>query len=717
MCKKKRKSENTMKTAPTMEQFIEQFKTDDDVINYLFSYILPCGEFVCPNCGCTKCIRNFTQKQRSCFNCNHCFALFSGTIFEGSQLPFKVWMQIIYLMLVSRRSISGRNLSRQIVCSQPNIYPVRRHIQLAMANYDLEPFTGNVDMDEVYLGGSNHGRYPKDKEEDKKVKYPVFGICEESTGRVYSHVAIPNKKGQYLTSDQIKDFVEKTCKPGATIISDEWKSYRVFDKKESKYHHEAVDHNCEYANENGYTSARIEGYWSEIKKLYYSTHGYLTKKYANLYLAEADFRHNHQNWESALDDLLKQIVIVPRVIDIRQLGRFGNRTYNLKDYRMILPACFDDIPLEKITVEDILNCDEPVYGILRKTYISKNQRNRNGNKDVDEWEQLMNNINYKDYRANFQNTKQTVFDMLKDAKKHKEVNNYHPIQQKKVYTKEYNRRRSRKWNLKKRYSKLPEEIKKQIRAEYPNLWMTSDKEKIHEIHKRIQSLILDYKKNNDYQPQTTRTPEEKLLRRNKALYQKYNSLPAEVQKQISTEYPILLENCIIEETWPIRGKITRLLHEYNERMCCESQGISYEEFCREQKEQELAAQRNSYLQKRYFSLPESIQQKIKEEYPNILEVCDKKDTREITRRIIILLNEYNRLLETNGRCTTARQHQKEKERQQRLINKYTNLPEALRIQLALKYPNIMEVKTTNDTKPVYKEISRLIKSYRKLVTA
>ena len=53
-----------------------------------------------------------------------------------------------------------------------------------------------------------------------------------------------------LTGEQIKNFVEATVKPGATIVSDDFKSYSFLDKPDSKYGHEVVNHSeYEYMNE------------------------------------------------------------------------------------------------------------------------------------------------------------------------------------------------------------------------------------------------------------------------------------------------------------------------------------------------------------------------------------------------------------------------------------------------------------------------------------
>lgn len=484
--------------APSIQEFMKKFRSDKEAAKFILEHIYPCGEIVCPHCGCTEIIYDYARSIQT-YACGHCrktIIPFNGTIFENLFANYKDWLYVLYSIFVSRKSVSTLQLSRETHHKCDTILKVRRRMQLAMSNYDLEPFSGVIQMDEVYLGGSNHGRYNKESEGKAKVKYPVFGIYDEKTRRVYSHPAIANSKGQYLTSEQIKTFIESTCEPGSTIVSDDFKSYNFLNKKDSKYNHESVDHaNNLYVNEDGFTTNGIEGYWGLVKKTYYSTHSFLSPKWIHLYLAEADFRYNYTDWEEAINTVLSQGVFFPQVIDIRQMGRFANKTYDLKDYRMILPKQFDDIDLKNITAIDIVTCTEPVYGILRKPYESRKKKGFSEQNYAQEWEELglvKGGIGYKDYRNKITNTLDDIEDMLKDATKHKDVNTYSVVAQK--TEKIYDANKNRQYKFKKRYDNLPTILQVQIKKEFPYMLSIKDKDKIREISKRISELLRWYRK-------------------------------------------------------------------------------------------------------------------------------------------------------------------------------------------------------------------------------
>lgn len=491
---------------PNIHEFMEQFKTEQDALNFITEHIFPDGEIVCPYCGCTKYL--YQKKSRIAgYECGHCrrtFTITSGTMFEYTLTPYKTWLYIMYSLFVSRLSISNYQLVRETHLTDETVYRIRRRIQAAMNNYDFEPFKGVIQIDEAFVGGSNHGRYSKEGENAKEKKYPIIGIYNQDTKRVYCYPATPNEKGQYLTKDQLKAFIEATCEPGSTIVSDEFRSYRFLDKPDSGYIHKTVDHSIgQRLTDDCYTTNGIESYWSIVKKMYYSTHSNLPKNWMHLYTAEADFRYQHNDYKEAIDTMLNQSVFFPRVIDIRKMGRFANKTYRLKDYRMILPECFDNVKLEDIKVEDVLLCEEPVYGILKTPYYSMAKRGKYPH-DIypKDWKALglkPGGNGYKDYRKNkVKNTIEDIETMIKEATKYKTVNNYQQSNIKKPRKKKSNAKYRRQYRIKKKYNELPAILQTQIKLEYPNIMMISARDKTWEVHQRMRVLLNWYDRNSNF---------------------------------------------------------------------------------------------------------------------------------------------------------------------------------------------------------------------------
>ena len=175
-----RKGYDIIMGCPTVHDFIAQFKNEQEAFDFIVKHIYPDGKIVCPHCGCTEYIYSSKQYVTE-YNCGHCKKSViptRGTMFEFTLLPFKFWLYVMYSMFVSRKSISNYQLMRETHKCNQSVSRTRRKIQAAMANCDFEGFSGIVQIDEAFLGGSNHGRYTRENESYAEKKYPVFGIFE-----------------------------------------------------------------------------------------------------------------------------------------------------------------------------------------------------------------------------------------------------------------------------------------------------------------------------------------------------------------------------------------------------------------------------------------------------------------------------------------------------------------------------------------------------------
>lgn len=515
--------EKYLKFNVSIEDFMKRFLNEQAVIDYLIQYFYPHGEIVCHRCGCTKFVyRNHKEiKKAVCRNCKTTINILSSTIFEQTLYPLRTWMFTMYRMLTSKKGVATLHLVRDLDTDEKSTRLLQRRIRLAMSNYDLPGFEGECQIDETYIGGKNHGYIDKSEgkntkitEEKKRIakkKYPVLGIYNKDTKQVYSYIAEKNEEGKRLTKEQLKSFIHSTCKSGSLIVTDDFKSYKFLNKKDSGYIHSFVNHSeREWINEENLGTGGIESYWSILKKCYYGVHqGSLKEEWMHLYLANSDFIYNHPYFEEALSTLLKQSVLFPRVIDVRYMGKFGNKTYKLSDYRMVIPKCLDDKfeNIKDITINDIINCEEPVYGIIRNPITKAKVPNWR-----DEYAKLgcvKGGCGYKDYRKNIINTQQDLLNMLDDAIRYKDAN-VKCQSSNKFYNLEKDMIRHHRYRLRNRVENLSPTVRAVIKTEYPRC-TTKDlsKEKRREIYNRIAYLEKIFNKDSGYIVQIKMTDEMK----------------------------------------------------------------------------------------------------------------------------------------------------------------------------------------------------------------
>jgi transposase-like protein len=171
-----------------------------------------------------------------------------------------------------------------------------QQIRAAMGSADMmKSFEAFVEIDETYVGGNPrrenvkldengnvipHEDKPKRKRGRGTDKTPVIGVKERTTKKVYAQVALPNEQGQKLSGKQLPSVLDKVCKDGTIVISDEFSGYNILDKKhKNNFVHLSVNHSAgQFANGEIHTN-NIESFRSCFKRAWYGTHHHFSVKY------------------------------------------------------------------------------------------------------------------------------------------------------------------------------------------------------------------------------------------------------------------------------------------------------------------------------------------------------------------------------------------------------------------------------------------------------
>lgn len=109
-------------------------------------------DIVCPYCGGHHC----STRKDGRFRCNKCKRNFScrvGTIFEDSNVSLVKWFIAMYLISSHKKGISSCQLSRDIKVTQKTAWFMLHKVRALYAQNTMEPFYGEVECDEVYIGG------------------------------------------------------------------------------------------------------------------------------------------------------------------------------------------------------------------------------------------------------------------------------------------------------------------------------------------------------------------------------------------------------------------------------------------------------------------------------------------------------------------------------------------------------------------------------------
>lgn len=230
-------SANPSKVQPlSVREFFERFPDDDACLKHVMEirYGL---RHTCAKCSNDSTFHKLANRPAfSCAHCGHHVYPCAGTIFQDSRTPLTVWFYAIYLFVVTRHGVSGKELQRSLGVTYKTAWRMGQQIRQLMAGAEgFELLQGHVEVDEAYVGGHRPGKRGR----GAKGKTIVLGVKERG-GNIRAKT-IPNAKEETLRA-----VVKGNVAPGAVVSTDEFVSYGLLTP--DGFQHGAVQHGAkEYA--------------------------------------------------------------------------------------------------------------------------------------------------------------------------------------------------------------------------------------------------------------------------------------------------------------------------------------------------------------------------------------------------------------------------------------------------------------------------------------
>jgi transposase len=279
----------------TVRDFFKRFPTDDacldHVMNVRFGMRHECG----------KCHKDATFHRISGRNAYACAACgthvypCAGTIFKDSRTSLQTWFYAIYLFVVTRHGVSGKELERNLGVTYKCAWRMAKQIRILMGGADVAPamLAGHIEIDETYFGPRRPGAGMGATAGGTKTI--IMGMKQR--GGPMRNVVIPNVRRVTL-----QPIIEKHVEKGAFVSTDELHSYRLLESH--GYQHGTVRHAIQqYADGDTHVNT-VESFWGTFKRSVRSTHIHISKKYLELYLGEFAFRASNSVKRNAMFDLL-----------------------------------------------------------------------------------------------------------------------------------------------------------------------------------------------------------------------------------------------------------------------------------------------------------------------------------------------------------------------------------------------------------------------------
>jgi transposase-like protein len=273
----------------TLLEAIRYFSDLDVANEFTASLRWPDGP-VCPSCGGTDLGYINTRRLWKCKDkdCRRQFSVKVGTIFEDSPIPLDKWLSSIWLIANAKNGISSHELGRSIGLTQKSAWFVLHRIRLAMQTGTFRKFSGDVEVDETFIGQKARNMHPEVRQRrisgtGGKDKAAVFGMIERD-GEVRAMV-VPNTRKRIL-----QGAIREHVVPGSQVYSDQSHSYTGLSED---YEHATVDHAVEYVRGQVHTNT-MENFWSLLKRGLKGTYVSVEPFHLFRYLDEQVFRFNRR---------------------------------------------------------------------------------------------------------------------------------------------------------------------------------------------------------------------------------------------------------------------------------------------------------------------------------------------------------------------------------------------------------------------------------------
>jgi transposase-like protein len=281
-----------MKAPESLVDAIRYFSDPDICLGFMAHLRWPDGKVTCPTCGSEDVRFISTRRLWECKNKHprKQFSIKVGTIFEDSPIGLDKWLAAIWLIANDKNGVSSYELHRAINVTQKTAWFMLHRIRMAMRDENFDPLSGEVEVDETYVGGKSEfmhkeRRARKITSTGPKGKTAVMGLLERHgrNGNSYVRAKVVSSTRRRVLTGEIRRNVEA----GSEVFTDNHPSYYGL----NEFAHQAIDHAECYVRGKVHTNG-LENFWSLLKRAIRGTYVNVEPFHLVRYVDEQVFRYN-----------------------------------------------------------------------------------------------------------------------------------------------------------------------------------------------------------------------------------------------------------------------------------------------------------------------------------------------------------------------------------------------------------------------------------------
>jgi len=266
-------------------EFQRRFADEEACRAYLFASRWPDG-FSCPACGGVEVGAEHRRHLWQCRCCGRQTSVTAGTVLHKTRLPLTVWFWAAYLVGTHGPGISALQLQRQLgIARYETAWTILHKLRRAMVAPEREPLTGEVEVDEGYLGGRDTDLRGGRQRQGK----PLVGVAVEVRGEGSGRLRLQLLSDASAAS--LTPFVAANVVAGATVHTDGWQGYAGL--RVAGFDHQPRKQRARFPDRE-WVLPRAHRALSNLKTWLQGTHHGVSPQHLQVYLDEFVFRHNRR---------------------------------------------------------------------------------------------------------------------------------------------------------------------------------------------------------------------------------------------------------------------------------------------------------------------------------------------------------------------------------------------------------------------------------------
>ena len=269
----------------TLSAFQSRFATEEACVHYLFESRWADG-YACPRCGHDEAYELELRPIFKCRKCSYQVSVTAGTVLHRTRLSLRDWFSAAYLVATHTPGISAVQLQRQLGLRRyETAWGLLQKLRRAMVRPERDRISGEVEVDETYVGGVEVGRRGgRVRDSTKTIVVGAVEIRGQGSGRVRLSVV------EDLSAASLVGFLEQSVAPYSVVHTDGWGGYRPLANKGYDHRRETQGH----AKNAVKLFPRVHRVFSNLKTWLAGTHHGVGEQHLQHYLNEYVFRFNRR---------------------------------------------------------------------------------------------------------------------------------------------------------------------------------------------------------------------------------------------------------------------------------------------------------------------------------------------------------------------------------------------------------------------------------------